>query len=177
MGGHILTSSSSILSSSYVLLAPRSRDYIKVNNYRWQSGDINGRSNNTNNSITARSYGDKSGRGQKKTLKADDRSDYLDLVKKLPFMNNSDIASNMQRGSKAEHRFYGEDLMKIVQKLASLDDSMRMIPLSQLVNSLSIYDDKDEAVVHLIEVITKKVRKSEVIGSRQHALWLERYEE
>ena len=84
MGGHILTSSSSILSSSYVLLAPRSRDYIKVNNYRWQSGDINGRSNNTNNSITARSYGDKSGRGQKKTLKADDRSDYLDLVKKLP---------------------------------------------------------------------------------------------
>ena len=84
-------------------------------------------------------------------------------------MNNSDIASNMQRGSKAEHRFYGEDLMKIVQKLASLDDSMRMIPLSQLVNSLSIYDDKDEAVVHLIEVITKKVRKSEVIGSRQHA--------
>ena len=92
-------------------------------------------------------------------------------------MNNSDIASNMQRGSKAEHRFYGEDLMKIVQKLASLDDSMRMIPLSQLVNSLSIYDDKDEAVVHLIEVITKKVRKSEVIGSRQHALWLERYEE
>ena len=169
MGGHILTSSSSILSSSYVLLAPRSRDYIKVNNYRWQSGDINGRSNNTNNSITARSYGDKSGRGQKKTLKADDRSDYLDLVKKLPFMNNSDIASNMQRGSKAEHRFYGEDLMKIVQKLASLDDSMRMIPLSQLVNSLSIYDDKDEAVVHLIEVITKKVRKSEVIGSRQHA--------
>ena len=80
MGGHILTSSSSILSSSYVLLAPRSRDYIKVNNYRWQSGDINGRSNNTNNSITARSYGDKSGRGQKKTLKADDRSDYLDVT-------------------------------------------------------------------------------------------------
>ena len=38
--------------------------------------------------VEARSYGDKSGRGQKKTLKADDRSDYLDLVKKLPFMNN-----------------------------------------------------------------------------------------
>ena len=84
---------------------------------------INGSSNNNDNSITARSYGDKSGRGQKKTLTADDRSDYLDLVKKLPFMNNSDIASNMQRGSKAEHRFYGEYLMKIVQKLASLDDS------------------------------------------------------
>jgi hypothetical protein len=61
-------------------LEPRSRDYIKVNNYRWQSGDINGSS--SNNSITARSYtGDKSGHGQKKTLKADDRSDYLDLVK------------------------------------------------------------------------------------------------
>ena len=82
MGDHILASSSSILSSSYVLLAPRSRDYIKVNNYRWQSGDINGSSNNNDNSITARSYGDKSSRGQKKTLKADDRSDYLDLVKK-----------------------------------------------------------------------------------------------
>ena len=38
-------------------LEPRSRDYIKVNNYRWQSGDINGSSNN--NSITARSYGDR----------------------------------------------------------------------------------------------------------------------
>jgi hypothetical protein len=81
MGGHIITSSSSILSSSYVLLAPRSRDYIKVNSYRWQSGDINGSSNNNNNSITSRSYGDKSDRGQIKTLKADDRSDYLDLVK------------------------------------------------------------------------------------------------
>jgi len=89
-------------------LEPRSRDYIKVNNYRWQSGDINGSSNNNNNSITARSYGDKFGRGQKKTLKAGDRSDYLDLVKNLSFMNNSDIASNMQRASKAEHRFYGE---------------------------------------------------------------------
>ena len=95
------------------------------------------------------------------------RSDYLDLVEKLPFMSNRDIASFMQRASKAEHRFYGEDLMKIVQKPASLDDSMRMIPLSQLVNSLSIYDDKDEAVVHLIEVITKKVRKSEVILNSQ----------
>ncbi len=60
------------------------------------------------------------------------RSDYLDLVEKLPFMSNRDIASFMQRASKAEHRFYGEDLMKIVQKPASLDDSMRMIPLSQL---------------------------------------------
>jgi hypothetical protein len=59
-------------------LEPRSRDYIKVNNYRWQSGDING---SNNYSITARSYGDKSGRGQKKAFKADDRSDYLDLVK------------------------------------------------------------------------------------------------
>jgi hypothetical protein len=43
-------------------LEPRRRDYIKVNNYRWQSGDINGSSNNY--SITARSYGDKSGHGQ-----------------------------------------------------------------------------------------------------------------
>ena len=46
--------------------------------------------------IITRSYGDKSGRGQKKTLEADDRSDYLDLFKKLLFMNNSNIASNMQ---------------------------------------------------------------------------------
>jgi hypothetical protein len=69
----------------------------------------------------------------------------------------------MQRASKDKHRLYGEDLMKIVQKLSSLDDSMSMIPPSQLVNSLSIYDYKDEAVVHLIEVITKKVRKSEVL--------------
>ena len=177
MGGHILTSSSSILSSSYVLLASRSGDDNKVNNDRWQSGDINS-SNNNKNSITKRTYGDKSGHKQIKTFRADgSSSDYRDLVKKLPFMKNSDIASNMQRASKAKHRFYGEDLMKIVQKLTSLDDSMRMIPLSKLVNSLSIYDDKDEAVVHLIEVITKKVRKSEVIGSRQHALWLERYEE
>ena len=30
--------------------------------------------------VEARSYGDKSGRGQKKTLKADDRSDYLDVT-------------------------------------------------------------------------------------------------
>ncbi len=71
-------------------LEPRSRDYIKVNNHRWQSGDINGSSNN--NSITAWSYGDKSGHGQKNILKADDRSDYLDLVEKLPFMSNRDIA-------------------------------------------------------------------------------------
>ena len=56
----------------------------------------------------------------------------------------------MQRASKAEHRFYGEDLMKIVQKLASLDDSMRMIPLLQLVNSLSIYDDKDVEIMIII---------------------------
>ncbi len=42
-------------------LEHRSSDYINVNNYRWQSGDINGSSNNNNNSITARSYGDKSG--------------------------------------------------------------------------------------------------------------------
>ena len=52
-----------------------------------------------------------------------------------------------------------------------------MEALFATVNSLSIYDDKDEAVVHLREVITKKVSKSEVIGSRQHALWLERHEE
>ena len=174
MGGHILTSSSSIPSSissssrSYVLLASRSGDDNKVNNDRWQSGDINSSNNNNKNSITKRSYVDKSGHKQIKTFRADSSSDYRDLVKKLPSMNNSDIASFIKRASKAEHRFYGEDLMKIVQKLASLDDSMRMIPLSQLVNSLSIYDDKDEAVVHLIEVITKKVRKSEVIGSRQH---------
>ena len=159
MGGHILTSSSS---RSYVLLASRSRDDNKVNNYRWQSDDINSSINNSIN-ITARSYGDKSGHKQIKTLKTDDRSDIYDLVKKLPFMNNSDIASNMQRASKAKHRFYGENLMKIVQKLTDLPDSMSMIQLSQLVNSLSIYDDKDEAVVYLIKVITKKVWKSEVI--------------
>jgi len=53
--------------------------------------------------------------------------------------------------------------MKIVQKLTDLPDSMRMIQLSQLVNSLRIYDDKDEAVVYLIKVITKKVRNSKVI--------------
>jgi len=69
----------------------------------------------------------------------------------------------MQRASKDKHRFYGKDLMKIVQKLTDLPDSMRMIQLSQLVNSLRIYDDKDEAVVYLIKVITKKVWKSEVI--------------
>ena len=69
----------------------------------------------------------------------------------------------MQRASKDKHRFYGKDLMKIVQKLTDLPDSMRMIQLSQLVNSLRIYDDKDEAVVYLIKVITKKVRKSKAI--------------
>ncbi len=57
--------------------------------------------------------------------------------------------------------------MKIVQKLTDLPDSMSMIQLSQLVNSLSIYDDKDEAVVYLIKVITKKVRKSKVILGAQ----------
>ena len=152
MGGHILTSSSSILSSSrsYALLASRSRDDNKVNNDRWQSGDINS-SNNNKNSITKRTYGDKSGHKQIKTFRADgSSSDYRDLVKKLPFMKNSDIASNMQRASKTEYRFYGEDLMKIVQKLTDLPDSMSMIQLSQLVNSLRIYDDKDEAVVYLI---------------------------
>jgi hypothetical protein len=60
-------------------------------------------------------------------------------------MNNKEIASFMQRASKAEHRFYGEDLMKIVQKLTDLPDSMKMIQLSQLVYSLCMYDDKDEA--------------------------------
>jgi hypothetical protein len=58
MGGHVLISSSS---RSYVLLASRSRDDNKFNNYRWQNGDIN--SSNNNNNITARSYGDKSGHG------------------------------------------------------------------------------------------------------------------
>ena len=57
--------------------------------------------------------------------------------------------------------------MKIVQKLTDLSDSMSMIQLSQLVNSLRIYDDKDKAVVNLIKVITKKVRKSEVILNSQ----------
>ena len=57
--------------------------------------------------------------------------------------------------------------MKIVQKLTDLPDSMRMIQLSELINSLSIYDDKDEAVVYLIKVFTKKVRKSKVILGAQ----------
>jgi hypothetical protein len=118
MGVHTMTSSSS---RSYVLLASRSRDDNKVNNYRWQSDDINSSNNNSIN-ITARSYGDKSGHKQIKTLKTDDRSDIYDLDKKLPFMNNSDIASNMQRASKAKHRFYEENLMKIVQKLTDLPD-------------------------------------------------------
>jgi len=158
MGGHILTSSSSILSSlssrSYILLASRSGDDNKVNNYRWQSDDINSSSSNNIN-IRARSYGDKSNHGQNKTLKTDGSSVIYDLDTLLPPMNKSSIASFMQKTSKAEHRFYGEDLMKIVQKLTDLPDSMSMIQLSQLVNSLSIYDDKDKAVVHLIKVITK----------------------
>ena len=118
MGGHILTSSSSILSSSssrsYILLASRSGDDNKVNNYRWQSDDIN---SSNNNNIRARSYGDKSNHGQKKTLKTDGSSVIYDLDTLLPPMNKSSIASFMQKTSKAEHRFYGEDLMKIVQKL------------------------------------------------------------
>ena len=165
-----MTSSSSILSSSsrsYVLLACRSGDDNKVNNYRWQSDDINSSNNNNNNNITARSYSDKSGHGQIKTFESDGSSVIYDLHTLLPPMNKSSIASFMQKTSKVEHRFYGEDLMKIVQKLTSLDDSMRMIPLSQLVNSLSIYDDKDKAVVYLITVITKKVRKSKVILGAQ----------
>ena len=112
-------------------------------------------------------YGDKSNHGQTTTLKHDDRSVIYDLDKLLPPMNNSSIASFMQKTSKAEHRFYGEDLMKIVQKLTDLPDSMSMIQLSQLVNSLRTYDDKDKAVVYLIKVITKKVRKSKVILGAQ----------
>jgi hypothetical protein len=101
LGGHVLISSSS---RSYVLLASRSGDDNKVNNYRWQSDDINS-SNNNKNSITARSYVDKSGHKQIKTFRADgSRSDYRDLDKKLQSMNNSDIASFMQRASKAKHR-------------------------------------------------------------------------
>jgi hypothetical protein len=153
-------------------LACRSSDYNKVNNYRWQSGDFNSSSNNnnnnnnnnsSNNNIISRSYGDKSGQWQKKTSKAYGSSDYLDLDKKLSSMTNRDIASFMQRASKDKDRFYGEDLMKIVQKLTDLPDSMSMIQLSQLVNSLRIYDDKDEAVVPLIKVFTKKVRRSKVV--------------
>ncbi len=166
-----MTSSSSILSSSssrsYVLLASRSRDDNKVNNYRWQSDDINSSNSNNKNSITARSYGDKSNHGQIKTFEADGSSVIYDLDKLIPPMNKSNIASFMQKTSKAKRRFYGEDLMKIVQKLADLPDSMRMIQLSQLVNSLRIYDDKDEAVVHLIKVITKKVRNSKAVLSSQ----------
>ena len=109
-------------------------------------------------------YGDKSNHGQTTTLKHDDRSVIYDLDKLLPPMNNSSIASFMQKTSKAEHRLYGEDLMKIVQKLTDLPNSMYMIPLSQLVNSLSIYDEAD---VNLIKVITTKVRKSKVILGSQ----------
>jgi hypothetical protein len=166
MGGHILisfslSSSISSLSSSrsYVLLASRSRGDNKVNNDRWQNGDINRSSNKiNNNNITARSYGDKSGHGQIKTFETDDSSVIYDLDTLLPPMNKSSIASFMQKTSKAKHRFYGEDLMKIVLKLTDLPDSMSMIQLSQLVNSLRIYDDKDEAVLHLIKVIAEKVK-------------------
>jgi len=160
MGVHTMTSSSS---RSYVLLASRSRDDNKVNNYRWQSDDINSSNNNKNNRITKRSYGDRSSHGQIKTFTADGSSVIYDLDTLIPPMNRSSIASFMQKTSKYKHRFYGEDLMKIVQKLTDLPDSMSMIQLSQLVNSLRIYDDKDKAVAHLIKVITKKVRNSEVI--------------
>jgi hypothetical protein len=131
------------------------------------NGDINSSSNNNNINITARSYGDKSGHGQIKTFEADGSSVIYDLDTLLPPMNKSSIASFMQKTNKAKHRFYGEDLMKIVLKLTDLPDSMRAIQLSQLVNSLRIYDDKDEAVVHLIKVIAKKVRKSKVILGAQ----------
>jgi hypothetical protein len=69
------------------LLASRIGDDNKVNNYRWQSDDINS-SNNNKNSITARSYGVKSGHKQIKTFTADGSSSVIyDLDKLLTPMN------------------------------------------------------------------------------------------
>jgi len=109
-------------------------------------------------SIITRLYGDK-GRYEQKV--------YGDLDELLPNMTNRSIASFMQRISRDKHRFQREDLMKIVQRLVALPDRMDMIPLSQLMNSLRIYDDKDEAVLYLIEAITQKVRKSKLILDSQ----------
>ena len=99
---------------------------------------INGSSNNNDNSITARSYGDKSGRGQKKTLKADDRSDYLDLVKKLPLeLSRSECLNSRVDIRQATFTSHSAAHHQIIKQLSLTLISSFIGPTSPLTFSLS----------------------------------------